>query len=125
MAIKKFCRLVLVLVGMLINPFPTCFYPVGAQTSDRIASLINQLGNESAAVRRDAALALSQMGPAAKLAVPHLVALLKDPDKDVRGAAVSALGRIGSEAKAAVPHLIELLKDPGQGVRWAAARVLG
>ena len=70
-------------------------------------------------------LALGKIGPEAKDAIPHFVALLKDPDKHVRWAAAGALGEIGSAAKDAVPHLIELLKDLGEDVRWAAARALG
>ena len=79
---------------MLINSFPTCFYPIGAQSSDKVASLINQLGNESADVRRDAAVALGKIGTAAKDAVPQLVALLKDPDEVVQQATAEALGAI-------------------------------
>ena len=37
MAVKKCCRSVLVLVGILISPFPACLYPVGAQTSSKDA----------------------------------------------------------------------------------------
>ena len=77
MAEKKSCRLVLVFVGILISPFPTCFYPVEAQPSSEVASLINQLRSESAEVRRDATLGLGKMGSAAKAAVPQLIELLK------------------------------------------------
>ena len=94
MAVQQFRRLVLVLVGMLISPFPTCFYPVGAQPSSEVASLIYQLRNESADVRRAAAIALGQIGAEAKDAVPHLVDLLKDPGVDVRQAAAEALATI-------------------------------
>ena len=91
MAVKKFWRLVLVLVGMLISPFLSCFYPVGAQPPSEVASLINQLSNKSADFRRAAAIALGQIGAEAKAAVPHLVELLKDPHEDVRQAAAYAL----------------------------------
>ena len=125
MAVHKFRRLVLVLVGMFINPFPTCFYPIGAQTSDKVASLINQLGNESANLRRDAAVALGRIGAAAKVAVPQLVVSLNDPDKDVRLAATYALSSIGWAAKDAVPQLVVSLNDPDKDVRLAAADALG
>ena len=124
MAVKKSWRLVLVLVGMLISPFLSCFYPVGAQPPSEVASIINQLSNKSADFRRAAAIALGQIGAEAKAAVPQLIELLKAPDKDVRGAAAIALGQIGAEAKAAVPHLFELLKDPDKDVWRAAAEAL-
>ena len=121
--VTKFCRLVLVLVGMLISPFPTCFYPVGAQTSSEVASLINQLRNGSAEARRDAANALGRIGAAAKDAIPQLVVSLNDPDKNVRLAAAYALSQI--RVKEAVPHLVDLLKDPDKDVHLAAVVALG
>ena len=125
MAVQKFRRLVFVLIGMVISLFPTCFYTVGAQPSSEVASLINQLRNESADVRRAAARALGQMGSAAKDAVPHLVELLKDTHAYVRRDATRSLGWMHSAAKDAVPHLVELLEDPDPGVRKAAADALG
>ena len=55
-------------------------------------------------------MALENMGPDAKDAVPALINALSDPDRGVRQASVKALGRIGPAAKAAVPALSRALK---------------
>lgn len=51
------------------------------------------------------------MGPAAKEAVPVLVAALKDRDPSVRAACVFALGRIGPDARSARPNLAAMTKQ--------------
>lgn len=76
------------------------------------------------ATQQDATMALAQMGPKARLAVPALLEALKSPDKNVRSSAAFVLGRIGTEAKSAVPDLIDALKDSNQDVRLAAAIAL-
>jgi hypothetical protein len=92
---KKFCRLVLVLAWILVGPCPTWFCLGGAQEPSHVASLIDKMRDKSAVVRRDAAVALSRIGAAAKDAVPQLITPLKDPDRNVRSGAASALRRIG------------------------------
>ena len=67
--------------------------------------------DKDAVVRLSAALALGEIGPEAKTAVPALTELLKDKDSNVQWAAARALGKIGPEAKMATPALTELLKD--------------
>jgi len=57
-----------------------------------------------------------------KLAVPHLTALLADPDDVNRAAAADALGRLG--ATEAIPQLKPLLKDSFFSVRLKAAGAL-
>lgn len=57
-----------------------------------------------------------------KLAVPHLTALLADPDDLNRAAAADALGRLG--ATEAIPQLKPLLKDSFFSVRLKAAGAL-
>jgi HEAT repeat protein len=52
---------------------------MGARGAAAVGALIAALGDEDDEVRRQAARALGQMGPAAKEAVPHLVAALKEP----------------------------------------------
>src|SRR5262249_22050969 len=55
--------------------------------------------------RLEAARAIAEMGPAAKDAVPALIAVLKDKNREVRKAAAGALGKIGPAAEPAVPAL--------------------
>jgi HEAT repeat protein len=75
-------------------------------------------------VRAVTAEALGKIGPEAKTAIPVLMALLKDKDRDVRCAAADALGRIGPEAKTGIPSLNDLLKDKDERVRRVAADAL-
>src|SRR5262249_8997362 len=72
-----------------------------------------------------ACLALSEMGPQAKAAVPELTALLKDDEPEMRMEAVMALGEIGPDAKDAVPTLIAMLTDAPPAMRYASAFALG
>ena len=70
---------------------------------EKVESLIQQLGSGEASIRRNAAIALGQIGEPAKNAVPALVKALHDEDEDVRFEAVSALKKIGTpEAMKAV-----------------------
>ncbi len=68
-----------------------------------VSALIHKLKDKDTDVRWRAAYALGRIGPAAKEAVPVLIATLKD--KEVRTNAVFALGEIGPAAKEAVPAL--------------------
>ena len=68
---------------------------------------------------------LGEIGPDAKAAVPALVKLLKDLNKDsddpvehmrsmaLQSAAVHSLGQIGPDAKGAIPDLAKMLNDTG------------
>ena len=68
-------------------------------------------------MRWAAADALGKIGPEAKQdAIPHLVALLKDPEWACARSPLTVLGKIGPAAKDAIPHLVALLKDPNVGV---------
>jgi HEAT repeat protein len=67
---------------------------------------------------------LGQIGPAAKEAVPALIAVLKDEDSELRASAATALGGIGPAAKEAVPALSVALKDKDKRVREIAASAL-
>jgi len=64
--------------------------------------------------RYQAALALEYIGPAAKEAVPTLLATLRDRNEDegVRWAAASALASIGDRADEVVPALLAVLDEP-------------
>ena len=56
-----------------------------------------------------------------KKAVPHLISLLKDNNRDIRFWAASVLGEIGPKAKDAVLALIQLLDDEDPWLRKEAA----
>ncbi|MBW3597300.1 MAG: HEAT repeat domain-containing protein [Planctomycetes bacterium] len=73
-----------------------------------------------------AALALEELGPKAKTAVPALTKLLSHEEPEVRMQALLALGAVGNDAQPAAKHVIALLQnDPMTGVRYAAAFALG
>ncbi|HEV3021491.1 MAG TPA: HEAT repeat domain-containing protein, partial [Pirellulales bacterium] len=73
-----------------------------------------------------ACLALGDIGPAAKAAVPHLAKLERHEEPQVRLQALVALGNIGPAAKSAVPAIVKALQgDKAEGVRYAAAFALG
>ncbi|HET6883430.1 MAG TPA: HEAT repeat domain-containing protein [Pirellulales bacterium] len=73
-----------------------------------------------------ACLALGDMGPAAKDAVPKLIKLEQSGEPQVRLQALVALGQIGPAAQAAIPLMVKALQaDKTPGVRYAAAFALG
>jgi HEAT repeats/PBS lyase HEAT-like repeat len=73
-------------------------------------------------VRRSAADALSNIGPAAADAVPALAEALKDQDTGVRRSAAYALSNIGPAAAEAVQVLADALKNQNRDVRRIAAK---
>ena len=75
-----------------------------------IMTLRESLQDPDRTVRQDAAEAVGEIGPDAKLTTPLLVKLLTDKHEAVRNEAVRALGIIGPDAKAAVPSLIAIVK---------------
>jgi HEAT repeat protein len=88
-----------------------------------VPALIEALKHEEG--RYWACIALAEMGPAAKDAVPQLTSLLSDDEPEVRMEAVMALGEIGPDAVAAAPALIKTLADTTPAVRYAAGFSLG
>jgi HEAT repeat protein len=73
-----------------------------------------------------ACLAISEIGPEAKAAVPHLTKALEHEDPEVRIAALIALGEIGEASAPALDKITQLLaSDEIDGVRFAAAFALG
>lgn len=62
--------------------------------------------------------------PAAERAIPALVELLSDPDKEVRTRAATTLGMIHRRPDLVVPALIELLEDGETNVQWHAVYAL-
>jgi len=74
--------------------------------------------------RNGAAYAISGMGPAAKAAVPALIAALEDPEPVVRFPVCIALREIGPDAKEAVPALTRALDDTNDDVAAMARKAL-
>jgi HEAT repeat protein len=101
---------------------------LAATDSQDVGALTKQLQSADPSFRLRAAKALGAIGPAARFAVPDLVAALRDTDADVRRAAVAALQQISPEARAseAVVRAIALdLRDPDATIRLLAVRSLG
>lgn len=76
-----------------------------------------------ASLQRACGRAIGAFGPAAKRAVPVLVAMLKSDEN--RSTAMGALAGIGPGAGAAVPQLTELLTGTSGGTMYSAANTLG
>ena len=77
-------------------------------------------------VRRRAATTLSELGRAARAAVPALVELLENEELVwLQGYVADALGRFGPDAAAAVPALSKALGSADAGLRGHAVCALG
>jgi hypothetical protein len=86
---------------------------------DPVPDLIKALGDETALVRKRAAVALQHLGPAARPAVAALQKALNDDDADVRAAAAAALRTIGGPLSK--DELLAQLKDRQQPAAARAA----
>jgi hypothetical protein len=100
-----------------------------------IAALVQALRDPDVQMRRNAALALINLGggysPEAKppldtrAALPSLIDATRDADADVRGWSAHAIAEIGAAAQPAIPALLELLHDPEVGPRNTSCMALG
>jgi HEAT repeat protein len=80
---------------------------------------VQALSDDNGHVRREAAIALGRIGPAAEaVAAVPLARALEDADPTIRVVAARALGRI--RAAGAAPALTRLLEDDDEAVRQAA-----
>jgi HEAT repeat protein len=79
-----------------------------------------ELHNGTPAMRYEAARSCGELG--AKAAVPELIALVSDPDREVQFAAVGALGQIGGQQARRV--LERCAGSPDQAMRLAAEDAL-
>jgi HEAT repeat protein len=75
-------------------------------------------------VRLRAVVALREMGPPARAAVPALIARLSDPNGTVRLHSAIALGNIGPDARRALPALEPSLKSQSYTVRVYTAHAV-
>jgi HEAT repeats len=74
-----------------------------------LSEWIADLKAAAPSVRNAAAYEIASLGPAAKPAVPALIAALDDPEPTVRFPVTVALGEIGPDAAAAVPRLKQMM----------------
>jgi vesicle coat complex subunit len=96
------------------------YRPGGLDYKELIPPLIDALKDSDTEVRQSAVGALASMG---HQAVPALVEVLKDKDKDkeLRANVAYVLGQMGTGGQEAVPALVKLLKDDDTHVRRRAA----
>ncbi|VTS08718.1 HEAT repeat domain-containing protein [Tuwongella immobilis] len=93
------------------------------------ATVLNPLHDHSSRpliiIQRSVAMEMLELlGPAAKSAVPDLIALTRDRVADQRIRAARALASLGKLAEPAIPALVSLLKDSDATVRRAAMESL-
>jgi HEAT repeat protein len=74
-------------------------------------------------MRRQACVALGEMGPEAGMIIPELIEEARAGEPELRPYVLRALGRIGEKPDEVVPVLVGFLDDPKS--RHAAAGALG
>jgi hypothetical protein len=90
-----------------------------------VQELVQMLQHSDPEQRREGALTLGDLGPAASAAVQELITALKDDDWELRWEAARALGRIGRAAVTAKDALTEvMLNDAHHNVRQIAEAAL-
>ena len=95
---------------------------MGDAALEAVPDLTDQLRAQTASVRRNAALAIGQLGPkCGEQVVSPLTNCLKDRQQMVRSDAATALGKLGAVAMPAVPALREAARDPNRAIRSQSA----
>jgi esterase/lipase superfamily enzyme/HEAT repeat protein len=86
---------------------------IGPRAADAVAPLTQILHNDSDKVRRYAAIALGELGPASRGAVDDLLIVLTDDDQhpQLRGTAATALGELGPVASSALDEMVRMIHD--------------
>ena len=99
---------------------------LGVIGKESVPALVEALKHEDAQVRAGVGGALATMAArdttGIGVAVPALIATLRDPETPVRSLAADALGRL--QAVAAVPALFEILRDEDERVQKSAVDAL-
>jgi HEAT repeat protein len=99
---------------------------VGPQPATEVCGLIDSLQEKIELVRFHAAIALGNLGCAARSAVPALIrTALRDEEPAVRLEAAMALWNIDHKGPLVVPALIKALADDNELICWIAADCLG
>jgi len=97
--------------------------PLGVEA---LPELIQSIQDNDDFVRKEAAVTLGLLGPAAESAVPPLLeATLLESESSTRVAMLSAITRIARKGENVVPKVTVLLKDPNPIIRAGAAKALG
>lgn len=123
----KLLPILLVASTITLDSIAIPLLPAIAQSKTNRATeidrLIQQLKSKDARTSSKAVAALGKIGT---VAIPKLIPLLKDRNKDVRLGTLQALGKMGESGKTAIPALIPLLQDrnEAQDVRDGAAVAL-
>jgi HEAT repeat protein len=98
----------------------------GPQPATEVGALVDDLQSEVDVVRFHAAVALGDLGPAGRPAVPDLIsASLRDEEPAVRVVAATALWKIDRNGPLALHTLTRALDDANELVCWVAAEGLG
>lgn len=100
----------LVLCGLLFVTGATRAAPAPDGDEAKVAEYVKALKSKNAAVRKQVALALGELGEKAKSAVPALREALLDADDAVQAAAAAALEKIGGGPKAPADKDAEVKK---------------
>jgi HEAT repeat protein len=88
---------------------------------DPMSTLIAQLGDPDAGVRRAAARSLNELPSSDDRVIATLAKCAADTDAEVRYFSIAALGKNGLAARSSLPALKSDLEDPEKGVRLQAA----
>lgn len=92
--------------------------------NDAVPGLARQLFDEDLDLRLAAAATLEKFGPAARAALPQLIATLNRGDPEIRIAVIEAIASQGKQATSAIPALIQALDADNAKVVTASANAL-